>query len=95
MSSCRSRMSEGDDAEMGIKLALQAILLAPHFVFKVELDAGPRPAREVHALDGLRARHATRVFPLALDARRRAARYRRRRASCRTATVLAELRSSG
>ncbi len=38
--------AEGDDFDAGITLALSAILLSPHFVFKVEQDsnaAAPRP----------------------------------------------------
>jgi hypothetical protein len=31
----------GDGAEEGLKLALQAVLISPHFLFKVELDRGP------------------------------------------------------
>jgi hypothetical protein len=33
--------SHGDDAEQGLKLALQSVLLSPNFVFRVELDPTP------------------------------------------------------
>lgn len=33
--------ANGDGAEEGLSLALRAILLSPHFVFRVELDADP------------------------------------------------------
>ncbi len=34
--------TQGDDAEQGLQLALKALLLSPHFLFRVELDADPR-----------------------------------------------------
>ena len=37
----RLAVEEGDDIVTGIKLALRASLLSPHFLFKVELDADP------------------------------------------------------
>jgi hypothetical protein len=40
-------VTEGDDVETGLHLALQAILISPHFLFRVELD----PAPELHPLD--------------------------------------------
>jgi len=33
--------TNGDSAEVGLGLALRAILLSPHFIFRVELDADP------------------------------------------------------
>lgn len=33
--------TNGDSAEVGLGLALRAILLSPHFIFRVELDANP------------------------------------------------------
>jgi hypothetical protein len=33
--------SKGDSVEAGLKLALQAVLTSPHFVFRVELDPSP------------------------------------------------------
>lgn len=32
---------QGDTAEVGLKLSLQAVLLSPHFVFRIELDPSP------------------------------------------------------
>ncbi len=34
--------SNGDNAEVGLGLALRALLLSPHFIFRVELDQDPR-----------------------------------------------------
>ncbi|MEZ4463104.1 MAG: DUF1592 domain-containing protein [bacterium] len=34
-------LAEGDGVDQGILLALQAVLLSPHFIFKVEVDADP------------------------------------------------------
>ena len=42
-------VQNGDSFERGVQLALQAILLAPDFLFRVELDAEPQVA---HALGG-------------------------------------------
>jgi hypothetical protein len=43
--------ANGDSAEVGLGLALRAILLSPHFVFRVELDANPTSAVP-HSLSG-------------------------------------------
>jgi hypothetical protein len=40
---------EGESFETGIGLALQAVLVSPHFLFRVELDP-PRPGNPVHSL---------------------------------------------
>jgi hypothetical protein len=34
-------IAEGDDAEAGLRLALQQVLVSPHFIFRVELDPDP------------------------------------------------------
>lgn len=41
--------TEGDDFETGIRLALQAILVSPNFIFRVETDADPT-SDEAHSL---------------------------------------------
>jgi hypothetical protein len=41
---------EGDTLDAGIGLALKAVLLSPHFLFRVELDAAPQDLTP-HALD--------------------------------------------
>lgn len=41
--------AEGDDFETGIKLAMRAMLLSPHFLYRVELDPDPTSA-EPHDL---------------------------------------------
>lgn len=43
--------ASGDTAEVGLGLALRAVLLSPHFVFRVELDADPTSLTP-HALTG-------------------------------------------
>jgi len=41
--------TNGDDPETGIKLALQAVLVSPHFLFRVEQD--PEPGQRIRALN--------------------------------------------
>lgn len=41
---------EGDDFVVGMSLAIHAMLLSPHFIFRVELDPDPA-SPEAHALD--------------------------------------------
>ncbi|MEZ4402496.1 MAG: DUF1592 domain-containing protein [Kofleriaceae bacterium] len=36
-----SALAEGDDAETGLRLALQQVLVSPHFLFRVETDPDP------------------------------------------------------
>ncbi len=43
-------LKEEDDFELGIKLALQAILSSPHFLFRVEIDSKPDDPTEIHAI---------------------------------------------
>jgi len=43
--------TNGDSAEVGLGLALRAVLLSPHFIFRVELDADPLSPTP-HALTG-------------------------------------------
>jgi hypothetical protein len=38
----------GDSFETGIQLALQAVLVSPHFLFRVELDREPRNPEAIH-----------------------------------------------
>lgn len=38
----------GEDAEHGIQLALEAMLISPHFLFRVERDPNPTDASKVH-----------------------------------------------
>ena len=42
---------EGGSFERGIQLAVQAVLVSPHFLFKVELDAEPNNPAAVHAIN--------------------------------------------
>jgi hypothetical protein len=41
---------EGESFEKGIAVALQAVLVSPHFLFRIERDAAPNDPRAVHAL---------------------------------------------
>ncbi len=43
--------AQGDGFEAGIQLALQAILVSPHFLFRVELDPEPNGVGPIRALD--------------------------------------------
>jgi hypothetical protein len=42
MSFVELALSNGDSFERGIQLAVQAVLISPHFLFRVELDSRPR-----------------------------------------------------
>ena len=83
----------GEQFERGIQLAVQAVLVSPHFLFRVELDRDP-------AKDGPPDPDTISSWPpgsrtsSGAHARRRAARPRRRRASSRTATT-SKRRSAG
>ena len=41
-------LAEGESFEQGIQLALQAVLVSPHFLFRVEKDPDPNNAADVH-----------------------------------------------
>ena len=41
---------EGQTAEQGLQLAIQAMLVSPNFLFRVERDAKPRDPSAVHAV---------------------------------------------
>ncbi len=43
--------SEGENFESGIKLALQAILVSPHFLFRGELQRDPNNSKPIHPID--------------------------------------------
>src|SRR5713226_1625121 len=43
--------AQGDSLEKGIELALQAILVSPHFLFRIELDPQPRNEEAVHSVN--------------------------------------------
>tara|TARA_R110002096_G_scaffold16106_33_gene55240 strand:- start:7546 stop:9861 length:2316 start_codon:yes stop_codon:yes gene_type:complete len=43
--------NEGDSFEMGIKLALQATLVSPHFLFRAESQARPDDPKKIHQID--------------------------------------------
>ena len=41
---------QGDSFERGIQLALEAILVSPHFLFRIEHDPDPLDARRIHKI---------------------------------------------
>jgi mono/diheme cytochrome c family protein len=43
--------AQGDSFERGLQLALQAILVSPHFLFRIELDPQPNNPDAVHAVN--------------------------------------------
>ena len=43
--------SEGENFESGIKLAMQAVLVSPHFLFRGELQPNPNNSKAVHPID--------------------------------------------
>ncbi|MGA2256591.1 MAG: DUF1592 domain-containing protein, partial [Thermoguttaceae bacterium] len=43
--------AQGDRFESGIQLALQAILVSPHFLFRVELDPEPNDGKQIRILN--------------------------------------------
>ncbi len=43
--------SEGENFESGIKLALQAVLVSPHFLFRGELQTDPNDSKSIHPID--------------------------------------------
>jgi hypothetical protein len=42
--------AEGESVEEGLQLAIQALLVSPHFLFRIERDPEPRTAASVHEL---------------------------------------------
>ena len=63
---------QGDSFETGIQLALQAILVSPHFLFRVEMD--PAEEEAYRRSERLRTGHADVVFPVEQHAGRGAVR---------------------
>lgn len=49
----RMAKAEGQSVEQGIQLAIQAMLVSPNFLFRVERDANPTDATTVHKLTEL------------------------------------------
>jgi hypothetical protein len=47
----RTAQDNGDSTEMGLKVALTAVLVSPHFLFRVELDRGARDGKASTPLD--------------------------------------------
>ena len=43
--------SEGENFEGGIKLALQAVLVSPHFLFRGELQTDPNNSKSIHPIN--------------------------------------------
>ncbi len=45
--------AEGQSVEQGIQLAIQAMLVSPHFLFRVERDLDPTNATQVHKISNI------------------------------------------
>src|SRR5207244_457249 len=45
--------AEGQTVEQGIQLALQAMLVSPHFLFRVERDPDPNDGTKVHRISDI------------------------------------------
>jgi hypothetical protein len=60
----------GQSPEHGVQLAIQALLVSPNFLFRIERDPDPRdPHSGPHAL-AIRARFSHQLLPVELDAGR-------------------------
>ena len=44
-------LSEGENFESGVKLAMQAVLVSPHFLFRGELQSSSKKSTSVHPID--------------------------------------------
>ena len=66
--------SQGQSTEQGIQLALEAMLVSPEFLFRIERDPSPTDPEKTHRIRGHRTRHAPQLLPVEFDARRRTAR---------------------
>src|SRR5262249_49928558 len=49
----RLAKADGQDTEQGNQLALQAMLVSPNFLFRIEHDAAPTDATKVHAVSDI------------------------------------------
>ena len=45
--------SEGQSTEQGLQLAIQAMLVSPHFLFRIERDPNPTDPTKVHKVTDL------------------------------------------
>jgi len=43
--------AQGDNFDKGMQVALQAILVSPHFLFRIELDPQPRDEKAIHPIN--------------------------------------------
>ncbi len=75
--------ANGQSTEQGIQLALQAMLVSPHFLFRIEHDPNPLDAAEGASDQRSRTGIAPELLPVEFDARRRTARPRRGRQTAR------------
>ena len=74
------RSKDGDRFEKGIQLAMQAVLVSPHFLFRVELETRPGGAPRI--LTRPRARLAALLLPLVAACPTTSCSTWRRRGSC-------------
>ena len=73
---------EGQTVEQGIQLAIQAMLVSPHFLFRIERDPAPNDPARVHKISDLELASRLSLLPLEFDAGRRAARRSPKPTSC-------------
>ena len=68
------RMAKAERARStstGSQLAIEAMLVSPHFLFRIERDPDPTDPAKVHRISGRRAGFAAELFSLEFDAGRR------------------------
>ena len=64
---------EGDSFEQGVRIALQAVLVSPQFLFRIERDPDPERRQDRARDQRFRAGIPFVLFPLEQHARRRIA----------------------
>ena len=82
------RRPTGNPPSRAFNWRIQAMLVSPHFLFRIERDPNPRDPTKVHPVSRSRAGLAPELLPVELDARRRTARRSPRPASCATPASL-------
>ncbi len=61
--------ADGGSVEQGVQLAIQAMLVSPNFLFRIERDPDPHNARLVHEVSPFELASRAQLFPVELDAR--------------------------
>ena len=71
MSFVEAAQKEGDSFEQGVRIALQAVLVSPQFLFRIERDKDPVDADGRTPDQRVRTRNPPVVFPVEQHAGRR------------------------